>query len=60
MGRQPIYEWDEKAGLATCCIWLDDFLQGYGIAQCAEKDRDMISERTGLQIAEMRAQINIL
>ena len=48
MGRQPIYEWDEKAGLATCCIWLDDFLQGYGIAQCAEKDRDMISERTGL------------
>ena len=60
MKKQPIYEWDEKAGLATCCIWLDDFLHGYGIAQCAEKDRDMISERTGSQIAKMRAQIDML
>ena len=60
MAKQPIYEWDEESGLATCCIWLDDFLQGYGVAQCADRDKDMKSERTGLYIAELRAQINIL
>lgn len=30
------------------------------MAECAEQDRDVISERTGMHIAEMRAQINLL
>ena len=60
MAHQPEFTYDETSGICGCSIFLDDFLQGFGIAQCAEQDRDMISEKTGMHIAERRAQINLL
>ena len=60
MGKQPEFTYDEMSGICGCSIILDDFLQGFGIAQCAEQDRDVISQKTGMHIAERRAQINLL
>ena len=60
MAHQPEFTYDETSGICGCSIFIDDFLQGFGIAQCADQDRDMISEKTGMHIAEMRAQINLL
>lgn len=60
MSHQPEFNYDEASGICGCSIFIDDFLQGFGIAQCADQDRDMISEKTGMHIAEMRAQINLL
>ena len=60
MGKQPIFDWNEGSGICTCIIYLNDFLQGYGIAQCHAQDFDVKSKRTGEQIAELRAQINLL
>lgn len=60
MAHEPEFTYDEVSGICGCSIFLDDFLQGFGIAQCAEQDRDMISEKTGMHIAERRAQINLL
>lgn len=60
MGKLPEFTWDEVSGMTTCTIILDDFLQGFGIAECADQDRDVISQRTGEYIAELRAQINLL
>jgi hypothetical protein len=60
MGKQPDFLFDETSGICSCSIILNDFLQGFGLAQCAEEDADVISERTGMTIAEYRAQINLL
>ena len=60
MGKQPEYSYDEKTGISNCYIYLDDFLQGFGTAQCHPHDQDMISEATGTHIAELRAKINLL
>lgn len=60
MGKQPEFTYDETSGITSCAIVLDDFLQGFGIAECADEDRDVMSARTGRQIAELRAQINLL
>ena len=60
MSKQPDFTWDEVSGICSCAIVLDDYMHGFGIAQCADEDRDVISERTGAHIAEMRAQINLL
>lgn len=60
MSKQPEFTWDEVSGICGCSIILDDFMHGFGIAQCAEEDRDVISERTGSYIAELRARINLL
>ena len=60
MSKQPEFTWDEVSGICGCSIVLDNYLHGFGIAQCADKDRDMISERTGAHIAEARARINLL
>ncbi len=60
MGKQPEFTYDEASGITSCAIILDDFLYGFGIAECADEDRDVMSARTGRQIAELRAQINLL
>lgn len=60
MSKQPDFIWNEETGLCSCIIYLNDFLQGYGIAECAEQDIDVKSQRTGEHIAELRAQINLL
>ena len=60
MGKQPEFMWNEETGMCTCAIVLDDFLQGFGIAECHPNDEDVKSEYTGSHIAELRAQINLL
>lgn len=60
MSKLPEFMWNEETGTCTCGIYLDDFLQGFGIAECADQDRDVMSQRTGEHIAELRAQINLL
>ena len=60
MSKKVDFTWDETSGICGCSIFLTDLLHGYGIAQCADQDKDVISERTGMAIAEFRAQINIL
>ena len=54
------FNWNEETGLCSCAIVLDDFLQGFGIAECHPQDSDVKSRRTGEHIAELRAQINLL
>lgn len=59
MKNQPLYYWDCDAGLATC-ILTDGNNTFYGMAQCHEDDRDMMSEKTGYEIAYRRALIEAL
>lgn len=56
MSKKPSTSWDEELGIATCTIYYknEEFL---GSAICADEDRDMMSEKTGLAIAESRAYI---
>ena len=60
MSKQPQFTWDETSGICGCSIILDDILHGFGIAQCAPEDNDIMSEQVGMHIAELRAQINLL
>lgn len=53
------YKFDSEHGIATVHIVSGD-LSFIGMAQCHKDDRDFMSERTGLQIAETRAEINFL
>lgn len=57
--KAPFYDWNEESGIATCILYDGDnvFL---GMAQCHPDDRDMANEKTGLEIAEMRAEIKYL
>lgn len=50
------YDWDEKTGQAVCTI-IDKGKIYQGFAWCREEDRDLMSEKTGLSIAEYRAHI---
>lgn len=59
MKNQPIFSWDKEIGLATCI--LTDGKQLYtGEAQCHPDDIDMMSEKTGCEIAFKRAKIDAL
>ena len=55
----PIYEWDPETGVSTCIIINGDKTH-IGIAKCRPEDRDMMGEKTGCTIAEMRAEIDYL
>lgn len=55
--KKPIYSWNEESGEAVC-ILTDGINPFIGIARCHPDDKDMMSEKAGLEIAEMRAQIN--
>ena len=50
------YDWDEKTGQAVCTI-IDRGKVYQGFAWCREEDKDMMSSKTGLTIAEFRAHI---
>lgn len=53
------YHWDEDSGIATCII--EDKNGRYiGVAKCSPKDADMKNEKTGLIIAEARANIKLI
>lgn len=56
MKNQPIFEWDEDLGLASC-ILTDGENVFYGSAQCHSADLDMMTEKTGCEIAFRRARI---
>ena len=56
MKNQPIFEWDEDLGLASC-ILTDGENVFYGSAQCHSADSDMMNEKTGCEIAFRRARI---
>ena len=59
MKHEPIFNWDEDAGVASC-ILSDGEKVFTGFAQCHPDDRDMSSEKTGCEIAFRRARINAL
>lgn len=59
MTHEPIFEWDAETGLASC-ILTDGQHYYTGIAQCHPDDQDMMSEKTGCEIAFRRAKIYAL
>lgn len=55
----PWFAFDEISGVATCILY--DGTKTYcGSAMCHPDDRDMISEKTGQEIAYRRAEIEAL
>ena len=58
--KTPIMYWDPETGIAKCVITAHDGSVHIGTAKCSPKDQDMLSEKTGCEIAEMRAQIAYL
>lgn len=48
-----------KAGISTCFIETDNGLTAVGQAFCHEEDLDMMSEKTGNEIAYKRAKIDL-
>ena len=59
MKNEPIFNWDEETGIASCI--LSDGEKVYtGFAQCHPDDEDMKGQKTGCEIAFRRARINAL
>lgn len=59
MKKEPSFCWDPETGSALCVI-SDRNNTYYGTATCAPEDRDMMSEKTGCEIAYRRAIISAL
>lgn len=59
MKQEPIFNWDPEEGVASCIIKYKN--QTFcGVAMCHEEDKDMMSEKTGMEIAYRRATIDCL
>ena len=59
MKQEPIFNWDPEEGVASCIIKYKN--QTFcGVAMCHEEDKDMMSEKTGMEIAYSRATIDYL
>lgn len=59
MKQEPIFNWDSEEGVASCIIKYKN--QTFcGVAMCHEEDKDMMSEKTGMEIAYRRATIDYL
>lgn len=59
MKQEPILNWDPEEGVASCIIKYKN--QTFcGVAMCHEEDKDMMSEKTGMEIAYRRATIDYL
>ena len=59
MKQKPIFNWDPEEGVASCIIKYKN--QTFcGVAMCHEGDKDMMSEKTGMEIAYRRATIDYL
>ena len=52
--------WDPETGTSKCVITARDGSVHIGTAKCRDEDRDMMSEFTGGEIAERRANIAYL
>lgn len=59
MIKRPFFEWDAETGSALCILYYNDKVF-VGQAKCHTSDMDMCSEKTGQQIALMRAEIKYL
>ena len=57
--KQPFYDWNKEEGIATCILY-DGENTFLGLATCHPDDKDFQSEKTGLYIAEARAEIQAL
>ena len=57
--NEPIFLWDEETGTATCLI-NENNKNFVGVAICHPEDADMMSEKTGSEIAFKRAVIKVL
>lgn len=53
----PKYEWNAEYGFAVCTILVDG-VEISGFAYCATEDKDFMSEKIGMELAEKRAIIN--
>ena len=60
MKREPVYTWDAATGTATCTLTDNKNNTFVGKAHCHQEDSDMMSERTGYEIASRRAYITYL
>lgn len=58
--KSPVMYWDAETGTSRCVITAKDGSVHVGSAYCSPKDQDMMSEKTGGEIAEMRASIAYL
>lgn len=61
MKFEPIFTWNEETGESTCT--LTDYKTGkkyVGKAMCHPDDVDMMSEKTGSELAFRRAEVNAL
>ena len=57
----PIFTWDEEVGYANCTLTDAKTGKTYvGTAACHPDDSDMMSEKTGCELAYRRARINAL
>jgi ribosomal protein L29 len=52
----PKFMWDKETGVSTC-ILTDGKSVYLGTAKCKDADRDMMNEKTGCEIAFIRAEI---
>ena len=59
MKKTPFFSWDPETGSALCVLFDRDKTY-YGTATCAAADKDMMSEKTGCEIAYHRALISAL
>lgn len=55
--NKPLFTWDAETGTATCTVKGDRNEIYTGIAKCHPDDKDMMSEKTGCEIALRRARI---
>lgn len=55
----PTFHWNEDLGVATCIV-SDGHKTYIGTAKCHSDDLDMMSEKTGCEIALRRAKIKAL
>ena len=60
MSHYPKHSFDPATGVATCELLDKNGKKYYGRAVCCNEDADMMSEKTGLIIAESRAVIQAL
>lgn len=60
MRQEPQFDWNEEDRIMHCYITDKQGNTFIGVATCHEDDIDMMSERTGAEIAFRRARINEL
>lgn len=57
MVKEPEFSWDPEEGVAICVLEDEKGRISIGQAECHEEDSDMMSEKTGCEIAFRRARM---